>query len=224
MPFPTNTSFRDGNHTPVASGQSNGDSSKVLPFLIDSITGRVLVDNSANTVSAVTTTYNLSATQSGNDALVTLPTISASSNLVLLIRNGQALTLTTDYTVSTGVATVFNASASDSYIAIVAVGTGSSSIVATNTELVAWTNAVSYTLPTITRDSNEAITTATVVWPDGSTGVFTTLVASVSFPGAVDSYQITYIPSSGATKTVTQPTVTRDAAGAVTAQPLLVIS
>lgn len=37
--------LRDQDRVSVAGGQSNADSTVVLPFLIDSITGRVLVDN-----------------------------------------------------------------------------------------------------------------------------------------------------------------------------------
>lgn len=75
----------------------------------------------------------------------------------------------------------------------------------------------------IARDSNGAITTAAVVWPDGTAGTFTTLVASTAFPGAVDSYAITY--GSPATKTATQPTVTRDSTtGAATARPAIIIT
>lgn len=36
--------IRDQNHVPVAGGQSDTDASVVLPFRIDSLTGRVLVD------------------------------------------------------------------------------------------------------------------------------------------------------------------------------------
>nr|WP_278101175.1 hypothetical protein [Microbacterium proteolyticum] len=74
----------------------------------------------------------------------------------------------------------------------------------------------------ITRDSNQAVTSAAVVWPDGTPGTFTALVLSTAFPGAVDSYKITY--GSPVTKTFTQPTVTRNTAGAVTNVPQIVVS
>jgi hypothetical protein len=90
--------------------------------------------------------------------------------------------------------------------------------------LVEWTLAEAYALTSITRDVNEAITTASVVWPDSSTGVFTTDTASTAFPGAIDAYHVTYIPGSGTTKTITQPLLTRDSSGAVTAQPVLTIA
>lgn len=71
---------------------------------------------------------------------------------------------------------------------------------------------------TITRDSNGAATGATVTWPDGTSGTYTG-TASTSFPGAVDSYTITYGSS-----TYTQPTVTRDSSGAVTSRPAITVT
>lgn len=93
-----------------------------------------------------------------------------------------------------------------------------------NTHLLAWAYAQAFRLTTATRDANEAITAATIAWPDGSTGTFTTDTASVAFPGAIDAWHATYVPASGATKTVTQTAVTRDTAGAVTAQPALAVT
>lgn len=75
---------------------------------------------------------------------------------------------------------------------------------------------------TITRDANGAATSAPVVWPDGTPGTYTALVVSTAHPGAVDSYSVTY--GSPVSKTFTQPTVTRNAAGAVTACPAIVVS
>jgi hypothetical protein len=75
----------------------------------------------------------------------------------------------------------------------------------------------------VTRDSNGAATSAPVQWPDGSPGTYTALVVSTAFPGAVDSYQITY--GSPVTKTYTQPTITRDAAtGAAAAVPAVTVA
>lgn len=87
--------------------------------------------------------------------------------------------------------------------------------------LLSWAYSSSFQLVSATRDVNEAIITADIVWPDGVTGVFTTDVASTAFPGAIDAWHATYIGSP--TKTITQTTVTRDAAGAVTAQPAITI-
>jgi hypothetical protein len=83
-------------------------------------------------------------------------------------------------------------------------------------------NPDTITFGTITRNTDSAVTSATVVWPDGTAGVFTSDVLSSAYPGAVDSYHITYLGSS--TVTYTQPTVTRDSNGAVTTRPAMVVS
>ena len=75
---------------------------------------------------------------------------------------------------------------------------------------------------TVTRDSNGAATSAPVVWPDGSPGTYTATTLSSAFPGAVDAYTVTY--GSPVTKTYTQPAVTRNASGAATAVPAIVVS
>lgn len=94
-----------------------------------------------------------------------------------------------------------------------------------NVGLLAWTYAQAFRLVSATRDANGAITTASVVWPDGSTGTFTTDTASTSFPGAIDAYHVTYVNGATGTKTLTQVAVTRDSTtGAVTAQPALVVT
>lgn len=64
-----------------------------------------------------------------------------------------------------------------------------------------------------------APTSADVVWPDGTEGVFTGTPSAI-FPGSLDSYTITY----GTTRTYTQPPVTRDAAGNITDHPAIVLS
>lgn len=74
----------------------------------------------------------------------------------------------------------------------------------------------------ITRDSNGAVTAAAVEWPDETPGAFTALVLSSEFPGAVDSYRVTY--GNPVTKTYTQPTMTRDATGAVVVLPEIVVT
>lgn len=77
--------------------------------------------------------------------------------------------------------------------------------------------ALAYTA--VTRNASEAVTSASVTWPDGTTGTFTADVLSSQFPGAVDAYHVTYSAS-----TVTQAQVTRDSSGAVTAQPALTVT
>jgi hypothetical protein len=89
--------------------------------------------------------------------------------------------------------------------------------------LLQWAYTSAFQLVSATRDANGAIVTASIVWPDGATGVFTTDVASTAFPGAVDAWHATHVLG-GITKTVTQPAVTRDVNGAVIAQPAITIA
>ncbi len=88
--------------------------------------------------------------------------------------------------------------------------------------LSTWAYTQAFQAVTATRDANGAIVTAIIVWPDGVAGVFTTDVASTAFPGAIDAWHATY--ASTPSKTITQPAVTRDASGAVIAQPAITIS
>lgn len=88
--------------------------------------------------------------------------------------------------------------------------------------LSGWANSQTFQLVSATRDSNSAIITASIVWPDGIPGLFTTDVASVDFPGAIDAWHATYVGSPA--KLITQTAVTRDANGAVIAQPAITIS
>lgn len=74
---------------------------------------------------------------------------------------------------------------------------------------------------TITRDANGAATGSAVRWPDGSDGTYAG-IPSLGTPGAVDAYTITYEGPDG-TVTYTQPAVTRDASGAVTARPEMTV-
>lgn len=73
-----------------------------------------------------------------------------------------------------------------------------------------------------TRDANGALTSAAATWPGGATGTFTG-TASATFPGLVDAYSITHVLG-GVTTTYTQPTVTRNAAGAVTNRPAITVT
>jgi hypothetical protein len=59
-----------------------------------------------------------------------------------------------------------------------------------------------------------------VQWPDGSPGTLT--ITSRDANGAVLAYNITY--GSPVTKTFTQPTITRNANGAATNVPQIVVS
>lgn len=75
----------------------------------------------------------------------------------------------------------------------------------------------------ITHDANGAAISAVVQWPDGYSGTYSG-TASVSFPGAVSAYTITW-NGPPATKTVTQPGVTRDATtGLITNRPPITVT
>lgn len=73
-----------------------------------------------------------------------------------------------------------------------------------------WTGALTYT--------SGAVTSAAVLWPDGTVGVYTG-TPSPMFPGSIDSYTITR-----GTVTYTQTAVTRDSAGNITNQPAITVS
>lgn len=89
-------------------------------------------------------------------------------------------------------------------------------------QLAEWALSEDFRLVSGSRNSDGAITTAVIEWPDGAAGTFTADVLSTAFPGATDAWHATYAGASG-TRTVTQPAVTRDGNGAVTAQPAITI-
>ena len=84
-----------------------------------------------------------------------------------------------------------------------------------------WAYVQSFAVISATRNANNVITTASIVWPDGATGTFTTDTINATF-NAIDAWHATHILS-GTTKTVTQTAVTRNASGAVTAQPAITL-
>lgn len=89
-------------------------------------------------------------------------------------------------------------------------------------KLQTWALTQAFRLVAATRNSDGAITTATIEWPDGTAGVYTADTLSSAFPGATDAWHATY--ASTPAKTITQPAVTRDAStGAVTVQPAITI-
>lgn len=120
-----------------------------------------------------------------------------------------------------------SAAVADAYVNAVLVSHGASWTTITNAirdqvNLAAARNLDAIIVGTITRDGNDAATTAPVVWPDGTPGTYTADTLSTAFPGAVDGYHVTY--GSPVQRTYTQPTVTRNANGAVTALPAIVVS
>lgn len=83
-----------------------------------------------------------------------------------------------------------------------------------------WAEARAYTLTSATRDSDDVISSATVAWPDGSSGTFTRVTKNATFL-VIDAYTVTHDTFG---KTVTQSAVTRNAAGSITAQPALTVA
>jgi hypothetical protein len=75
---------------------------------------------------------------------------------------------------------------------------------------------------TITRSSTGAATGFSVTWPDGATGTYTGTESAVA-PGAIDSYTVTHV-ANGTTTTYTQPALTRDPSGNVTARPAMTVA
>jgi hypothetical protein len=96
-------------------------------------------------------------------------------------------------------------------------GLGASTL---NERLKAWTSGQAYQTAAATYDSDGVVTTATVSWPDGSAGTFTTTTKNTTFL-AVDAFTISHTDSG---KTVTQTAVTRDSLGAVTVKPALTVA
>lgn len=90
----------------------------------------------------------------------------------------------------------------------------------TTQTLKMWTEGEAYEATSITRDSDGVVTTATVAWPDGSAGTFTTTTKNTTWL-AVDAFTVTHTDSG---KTVTQAAVTRNSAGEVTTKPALTVA
>lgn len=92
-----------------------------------------------------------------------------------------------------------------------------------NQRILGWSYAKAWQLVSATRDVNEALVTASIVWPDGATGTFTTDTASTGKLGELDAWHVTYVNGT-VTHTITQTAVTRDAGGGITAQPAITIA
>lgn len=87
-------------------------------------------------------------------------------------------------------------------------------------KLVEWAQGKDWQPIDITRDSEGIPTTATVIWPDDSTGVYTALYWNATHE-CYDGYSLTHVDSS---KTITQPSVTRDSEGAIIYKPEIIVS
>lgn len=99
-------------------------------------------------------------------------------------------------------------------------GTGGGSTVAALGLIQAAKNPDLIVTGAVTLDGNDLMTSAAVVWPDGTVGTLT--ITSRDANGAVLAYNITY--GSPVAKTYTQPAITRNANGAVTNVPAIVVT
>lgn len=137
---------------------------------------------------------------------ITIPPPVGGASLVSVTVSGQNLVFT-DSLGGTSTVAIPTQAAGDTYTSLLKVQAG---------------NPDAMVSGTITRNTDGAATTFTVLWPDGATGTFTG-APSTAFPGAVDAWTITHTLN-GTTQTYTQPTVTRDANGAVTNRPNIVVT
>lgn len=85
-----------------------------------------------------------------------------------------------------------------------------------------WAYAEAFSVTSATRNANNVIITANLVWPDGAHGVFTTVTINTAF-NTIDAWTATYVKGN-LNLLVTQPLVTRNAEGAVTSQPEIIIT
>ena len=91
-----------------------------------------------------------------------------------------------------------------------------------NASLIEMTQSGAYQMINRTLDSDNVITSADVVWPDGATGMYDLVEKNNTFLVA-DSFQVTYI-SDTVERVVFQPLVTRNASGYITLKPALTVN
>lgn len=77
--------LREQNRIPVALGQSNTDSTVVLPFLIDAVTGRLLVSSTGGSA----TIYTQTPTGLVNGSNTVYTTVNTITTVIGLWYNGQ---------------------------------------------------------------------------------------------------------------------------------------
>jgi len=152
--------------------------------------------------------------------IITQVPVPATSQLVVAAAAASAATATTQAVISTAQAVISTAQAviATEQAAAATATVGASS----NIQLLDWAYAQAFAATSATRNSNDVITTASIVWPDGATGTFTTDTINTTF-NAIDAWHATHTLNA-VTKTVTQTAVTRNSNGAVTAQPVITIS
>jgi hypothetical protein len=93
-----------------------------------------------------------------------------------------------------------------------------------NQQLIEWCESGAYEMTAITYHgtNTKAVSTATVKWPDGSAGTFTTTAYNTTaFPARVNAYTVSHTASG---KTVTQAACTLNADGEITTKPALTVA
>lgn len=101
--------IRDQNRITIAGGASSADSTVVLPITIDSVTGRVKVDNSG----AGTTIYSETPSGTIDGSNVTFTTAHTVTTVYSFAINGMYIHPTTDYSVTGTTITFVTAPAAD---------------------------------------------------------------------------------------------------------------
>jgi len=151
--------------------------------------------------------------------IITQVPVPPTSQLVVAAAAASAATATTQAGISTAQAVI---STEQAVIATAQAAAATATVGASsNIQILNWAYVQSFAVISAARNANNVITTASIIWPDGATGTFTADTINTTF-NAIDAWHATHILS-GVTKTVTQTAVTRNASGAVTAQPAITL-
>lgn len=86
-----------------------------------------------------------------------------------------------------------------------------------------WAQAKAWRLVSATYNGSQGLDTASIIWPDGATGTYTTDTFNGTDASLVDAWHATYSAGS-VNKTATQTAVTRNGSGSITAQPAITIA
>jgi len=151
--------------------------------------------------------------------IITQVPVPPTSQLVVTAAAASAATAATQAGISTAQAVISTAQA---VIATAQAASATATVGASsNIQILNWAYVQSFAVISATRNANNVITTASIIWPNGATGMFTTDTINTTF-NAIDAWHATHILDA-VTKTVTQTAVTRNASGAVTAQPAITL-
>lgn len=151
--------------------------------------------------------------------IITQVPVPPTAQLVVAAATAQAVIATEQAGIATAQAVISTAQA---VIATAQAASATATVGASsNIQILNWAYVQSFAVISATRNANNVITTASIVWPNGATGTFTTDTINATH-NTIDAWHATHILS-GTTKTVTQTAVTRNASGAVTAQPAITL-